>query len=107
MLSKEKSTFVNLISLTPDISRNSFYHLLEIRSARKDSLLLSLSMPDYGSSDFAMNEFLESPSVYAGNAVYSGTFAIDVSSYTHRTNHRFFRMLMSFIRSNPQIEFIL
>lgn len=107
MLGKEKSQPVDLICLTPDISRNSFYHLLEIRSARKGSPLLSLSMPDSTSNEMAMNEFLESSSVFAENDVFSGTFAIDVTSYAHKASHRFFRMLMSYIRSNPQIEFIL
>ena len=107
MVEKVKSQIVDLICLTNDVSRNSFYHLLEIRSVRKGSPLLSLSMPDCTSSDMAMNEFLESSSVFAENDIFSGTFAIDVSSYEHRANHRFFRMLMSYIRSNPQIEFIL
>lgn len=84
------------------LSRKKIYSAIDSQSK------LMLEYPEHDCPDpNAFKRFFESPSVVAQNQIFEGLFAVDISNYVSNLNHDRFSELLSYIKANPQIVFIL
>lgn len=84
------------------ISRKEIYSIVDSQS----TLMLEFPDPDCVSGNI-FEMFFESPSVVAQNQKFEGLFGIDISNYVNRLDHERFSSLISYIKTNPEIVFVL
>lgn len=84
------------------ISRKAIYSIVDNQS----TLMLEYPAPDCKPAN-VFELFFESPSVVANNQKFEGLFGIDISNYVKRLDHEKFEDLISYIKSNPEIVFVL
>lgn len=96
-----------------------FYKANEVRKAkhlfapkeRTEIILTYPSPPNERTSpqytDTLFERFFETPSVVAHNQLFEGCFGIDISAYINHWDTKEFLDLMSFVKKNPQITFVL
>lgn len=73
---------------------------------KQNRLMLAYPSPD--TKDYMVfNRFFESPYIVGCNHEFEGCFGIDISAYIGKTKDEHFEMLMSYIRSNPSVVYVL
>ena len=101
---------------TEDVGENEYHELKseEIRNQKnirlnKEQCILALRFPSPDDFDalLEMGRFFESPWVLTRNRGFDGCFMVDVSSYERRLDHQYFKRLLSYIRENPEMVFLL
>lgn len=83
-------------------NRKKIYSIVDNQS----KLMLEFPDPDHIQKD-VFKLFFESPSVVAQNQKFEGLFGIDISNYVNKLDHDRFSSLISYIKANPEIVFVL
>lgn len=73
----------------------------------KDQNKLMLEYPKPDSIEKMFNLFFESPIVVAKNHEFEGCFAVDISAYIGKTNHKDFERLMVYMHNYKEAVYLL